>query len=604
MDVSGRERTVLFLASPVFDAREVAFWRRLHEALQCQGLRLVLSSITPPSSKLEVAHIPAVPSIDTFWPRSPVEPAATLEGLGLDARVLLAREDVAGNPAILPAIETYRRQAVERVADTWLRTLAVLDPAVVVVWNGHRAVEMILDAVSRWIDVPVLYVERAPVAQTLFVDEGGLSAASDVARRAAWDVRDPRWHDCAIAVSRRIAAGGHTWWEQPDSHHGDAMALRRRLGIPADARVVLFASQLDGDTQQYLFSPHFSTNESAFRWLLDQLRGHDDIFLLGKQHPKCSKSAAFARALAESGVRGTWRTDVSIDDALAVADRVAAVNSTVLYEALARERPVLSMGGWLLGGRGAAYEVRDVARGREVVEAWLRADDAPARQQAWREGLAFLMSSCLYTYEPELEASGMLGARDLAERIGRLAARARGRHMERALPNRTRIALARYPCWFAPSESQWLDLDVWQRAHTLRSQLIAARAAADRGRRLVIWGAGQAGRVTEALLARIGVTIDAFVTSTPQATHVGGRPLLSPSAVCNAPRDVFVLVASVAGHEIVPALVTAGATPGEDFFVLDCDVLADASRDLSQDLTAVRERPSALRTEAAHTVAC
>ena len=613
-DAPGPTRAALFFAWPVFDATEVAFWRRLSDALQCEGLRLVLVSPRTPPADLGVAHIPAIPSVDTFWPMRSDEPAVALHELTLDVAALLAREEAAGSAAVLTAVERYRHRAMEGIADHWLRTLETLDPAVVVIWNGQHVVEIILDAASRWVGVPVLYVERAPIAQAMFADDRGLSAASDVARRVSWTVDDERWRTCATDAIRRMAAGRHTWWEQPESRNSDALTLRRELGIPAKARVLLFASQMDGDTQQFLFSPHFATNEAAFRWFLDQLRGREDVFVLGKQHPQCSKRATFARALAESGVHGQWRSDVSIDDALAVADRVAAVNSTVLYEALARERPVLSMGGWLLGGRGAAYEVTDLAKGRGVVEAWLRADNADARQRAWREGLAYLLSSCLYTYEPELEASGMRGARDLADRIGTMARRPRAPHLISRLAQRQRVALAPKSAWFLPGDSQLLELDGWQRAHTLRYHLLTARDEAERGRRLMIWGAGQAGRAAERLLAGLGVAIDAFVSSVPDATHVAGRPLLPPSAVCGAHRDVFVLIASMAAHDIVPMLVAGGATREKDFVVLDCNLLADAQRDLTGNIVAAAPadvmpapapvRPSGLRTTEARTAVC
>ena len=61
---------------------------------------------------------------------------------------------------------------------------------------------------------------------------------------------------------------------------------------------------------------------------------HDDV--CGPfHHPKSrTDPAAYERLLAASGVRGAWRTDLAIDDALAAADRVAAVNSTVILSFL------------------------------------------------------------------------------------------------------------------------------------------------------------------------------------------------------------------------------------------------------------------------------
>lgn len=602
VDALGPGRTVLFVAAATFDACEMAFYRRLRDALQRDDLHLVLMLFVAPPPDLGVTFVRMPPPVDTYWPEPSTGPAATLDDLTLDPDALLAREEVCASPAILPAVARHRRQALEAIADHWVRTIAAFEPAVVLNWNGHHVVDVILDAACHRARVPVLYVERAPMAQALFVDERGLSTDSAVVRRGSWAVDDDRWRSCATAAIARIAAGRHTWWEQPDSRDGDARALRRGLGIPLDARVVLFASQIDGDTQQYMFSPHFPTNEAAFRWLLARLGGHADVYVLGKQHPKCPRSAAFTRALAHSGIRGQWRADVSIDDALAVSDRVAAVNSTVLYEALARERPVLSMGGWLLGGRGAAHEVTDLAKGQSVVDAWLVAGDNDARQHIWREALAFLLSTCLYTYEPEMEGHGMPGAGTLAERIARFARVTPHRNQTRAPMHQRLSALAPRGAGLEPGDARW---GAWWRAQALRLQLLHARAEAGRGRRLMIWGAGDAGRIAHRLLERIGVTVDAFVSSMPDVTHVAGLPLLPAATVCGAQQDVFVLVASMAAHEIVPMLVAAGAA-AEDFTVLDCNVLVETSRDLAQPAAPVVTPASRAdrRTAADHMTVC
>ena len=221
-----------------------------------------------------------------FVPLERAEPGLTLADVGLTPPALLAREAAWGAPSVVPAIDSFRRRAMDDVTDDWFRTLNAIAPRAVVIWNGHHVIEMILDAVSRLGGVPTLYVERAPIPQALFADERGLSAESEVAHRKSWTVPDDRWRERADAVVRWLTAGAQTWWTQPASRGGEGDGLRRQLGIPDGARVVLFAAQVDQDTQQFLLSPHFESNLSAFAWLLDELRGRDDVFVLGKHHPK------------------------------------------------------------------------------------------------------------------------------------------------------------------------------------------------------------------------------------------------------------------------------------------------------------------------------
>jgi hypothetical protein len=576
------------VAWPQFDAAEVAFWQRLREALAGRSLQLVLASTTTPPPTLGVTHIPVIPSIDAFFPSQRVDPGISLTDLGLDPAALLTREAEWGAPSILPAIETFRRRAMDAIAGHWFHALAVLQPAAVVIWNGQHVIEMILDATCRHCRVPMLYVERAPIPQALFADERGLSAASEVAHRSAWTVSDALWHERAEAVVQWLTAGQRTWWAQPASRSADRAGVRRQLGIPDDACTVLFAAQVDQDTQQFLFSPHFASNLDAFAWLLDRLKGRQDVFVLGKHHPKSQTDpGAYGRRLAASGVPGAWQTNLAIGDAFAAADRVAAVNSTVLYEALARDLPVLAMGDWLLGGRAAAWELRTAAGGQDIIEAWLRAADHTAKKTAWREALAYLLSSSLYSYAPDVEATGVPGASALAARIADLAARSTGRSMPAAVIDRWLAAQSRGLAVMVPGD---VDVDrgvggregpdearEWRRAHTLRYQLMEAGAAVDRGRRLIVWGAGAGGRAVDALLARAAIKVAAFVSTSPDRSHVDGRPLLPPSdLVVTPPRD-FVLVASRASAEIVPALTSRGFASSEDYQVLDVDLLAALS---------------------------
>jgi hypothetical protein len=565
------------VAWPQFDAAEVSFWHRLRDALAGRDLQLVLASTSTPPSTLHVPHLPAIPTIDAYWPPRPLQPGASLAAIGLTAPALLAREAAWGAPSLLPAIDSYRRRAMDAVTEHWFQTMAALEPAAVAIWNGQHTTEMILEAVCRACAVPTLYVERAPIPQALFADERGLSAASAVAAEASWPVAAVEWEARADAVVRWLKQDRRTWWDQPASRGAAPGEMRRQLDVPDAARVILFAAQVDQDTQQFLFSPHFDRNLAAFAWLLDRLDGRDDVFVLGKHHPKSRTSpAVYERALADRRVRGAWCTDLSVDDALAVADRVAAVNSTVLYEALAQEKPVLAMGQWLLGGRGAAWEIDDLSRGAEVVDAWLQAGDRAERQAAWRRSLASLLSRCLYTYQPELEGAGVPGAAALATRMATLAAR--GERHASVATDRWIAAQAAAPSWTVPGDDPGVhDARDWQGAHALRHALLEAVAAVERGRRIVVWGAGAGGRAADALLAQAGARAAAFVSSSPDRSHVDGRELLSPADLGTSPRD-FVLVASRAAHEIVPALAALGFAPGEDYHVLSVDDLVALAR--------------------------
>jgi hypothetical protein len=568
---------VLLTAWPRFDLAEVRFWRALRDELHLRRLALVLASPCTAPPDLDVEHLTIATSVDGIWPMAPdTAPHDIISALGLDTEALLAREAAWSGPAIVPAVERARRVALAMLAREHLERLEALAPVATLLWNGHHVTELILAAACRRGGTPLLYIERAPLSDSLFVDEEGLSTASRVARQRTWPA-SPAWTRRAAAIAREMAKTHATWWEQPSRRIGGASALRTALGIADEARVVLFAGQVDQDTQSFLFSPHHETNLAAFAWMLDQLKRYPDVYVLGKQHPRSRTPAARYQALLDaSGVRGCWRSDVAIGDALDAADRVVAVNSTVLYEALARARPVLALGDWLLSGRGVAYEAtRDES---SVVDDWWRAVGHAAQRRRWPEALGHLLRRSVYSFETTGTRAGMLGAADLARRIARRAASS-GWRAPQALQRRMH-GVPRAPCCWTPDDTAAGDafrrVDAWRLGHALRHTLLAAIEAHRQKRRVLVWGAGAGGQQVRSMLRAAGGQVDAFVTSTGGRNRTGPRTI-APRGIRRAPVPDFVVVATVAHADVIPQLTAMRLAPEADYVVVDTDALAALS---------------------------
>jgi hypothetical protein len=583
----------LFFAWAQFDTAEVSFWRRLRDGLAGRGLRLVLATGDAAPEGLAVDHIQVPRRLDATWPcGSPGVGGLTPEAIGLDEAALLRRESDWGEPGIVPDVEEQRRQALGHLAGFWLSTLALLRPVVVVIWNGQHVPEQVLEALARRGGCPVLFAERAPVPRALFIDEQGLSAASAVAARHSWALDDPyRSRATADRVNERVAAGGLTWWEQPARRrHG--VDVRTRLGVRPGQLVLLFAGQVDEDTQQFLFSPHFPGNLEAFRWWLAQLRGRPDVVVLGKHHPRSSISPeAYRQALATSGVQGAWVDDVAIDEALEACDRVAAVNSTVLYEAMARRIPALVLGRWLVGGRGVAYEVDALADGPGIVDRWLRNDDGAMQVTRWRDALAYLIERAIFAYEPAPMTGGMRDDEALARRLQSQAAGGDGWQAPPALIDAAlRAPQDRAVPWWMPWDPEWpaqlharltSHAAEWQRWQWMREAVKRGRQAAREGRRLVVWGTGEAGRHAARLLRGTGVEPDVFGSSTAGGgVTCEGRDVIGPDGLrlgLDGPRD-YVLIATAGHVEVAAHLEGLGLTRPRDYDTFEIDDLLAAAR--------------------------
>jgi len=142
----------------------------------------------------------------------------------------------------------------------------------------------------------------------------------------------------------------------------------------------------------------------------------DEVFIVGKHHPRNLVPPQVFRQVV--GDMGVWIDDVPLGECLSQVDRVAAVNSTVLFEALMHRKPVLTLGQSILRGKGIAHEITCLEDGacRRLLRDWLAGDGAEERFSRWVDLGASLLSDCLFLMAPPA-GERYLGAACLAERL-------------------------------------------------------------------------------------------------------------------------------------------------------------------------------------------
>ncbi len=407
---------VLIHARGKMTPNETDFWVRLRMALRDRGWELVLMAHNvPKSGGMDVPLLIVPNGLDAVYDYAAMNywMPSTPPGPKNNDDMLLAQER-ARSP--LREDVERRRVALNFFREFYAAALLTVEPSLCLVWNGQHAQELILVDYCRQCGCPVGFIERAPFPGLIHVDEEGILGGSRLARKASFEwsddaVRD-HWHGVMSEVTRAYANAPKTWWEQPE--HRGADEIRKAFGIRPGMTVVLFAGQVDEDAQNLEYSPHFSGSLEAFTWFCKQLSTRPDVFILGKHHPKSSTPlSAFSAAVGDQGV---WTDQFSLNDCLGVACRVAAVNSTVLYEGLMKGIPVLALGQLLLIGKEIAYEVSFPDQAGRVIQAWLDGNGFEARLSRWKDFGAYALSSCFYSMESSAEAMGLQGAAGLAER--------------------------------------------------------------------------------------------------------------------------------------------------------------------------------------------
>lgn len=398
-------------------------WETLARELERHGCQLVLLSTTLPDPPVAfpvdlhpyllrdfARMFPAWAGEGENWHLAPGEAHWLKADMSRVGAGYGMEEALAG----LSAFRTY--------TETWLKELR---PAILLLADNTLAQTALLQRRAWDLHLPVLIYERGLLPDTLMVESRGIQAWSDV--RTHWCLQempgvDPvRYEEIrSYYVTRRPEK-----YPQPQAPV-DAGSLRRQLGV-GDRKLVVFLGggfeanghSPKGGIRDRVFFPGFSTTEETLLALWRAVQRRGDAFLVFKPHPLDPNPYALARVEGIPVVR-----DVNVHALIEAADVVAAQYTTLQFEAVFWDKPVLLLARSAWWGRGATYEVT----GPEELDVQLdrsmsRQDWERIRERA-RAFVTWLMDAFLIGAAPEVPARRCLS--HFAEYLARVAMDCRG----------------------------------------------------------------------------------------------------------------------------------------------------------------------------------
>lgn len=350
--------------------------------------------------------------------------------------------DMRHSRAFLPDETAHEKERALFLLMQKLLTLAQPDAAIV--WNGMRDSRAAFTEAARSLSLPLFFAEKGYLAGSWFIDEQGIGPRSRGLRIEQKDLT-PSPPEFTAFIEDAITRGASAW-NQPlrrSTHE-----LRETLKIPPDRQLLFFAGQVDDDVNLQTFSEHFKTSLECLKWLVQTLPPNE-FFILVKPHPKGRTTPSeFQSVLGSTGLASAA---LNVHDAIALADCVASINSTVGIEASLAGKPVLQFG-------DTPYsELPFVACLSPIDNALEKLRDFLAAYRSRREDLralalayAYYLHRNMYAYQGDLSSSTRL--------LEKIAA---------AAPERRRKALAVSELATHLSEASVGEL--MQRGHVLRA---------------------------------------------------------------------------------------------------------------------------------------
>lgn len=417
-----KKHRVLILARGKMNADETVFWDRVNSVMLERGSECILLVHHEPETDcaFQWKLIPnmlsqvKLPELDSSWMNSRASDLPHLR----DKQLLELESLWRSQPTSLLKCRE-KELALFCVKDLLREIMSEVKPSLVVIWNGRHAIEEALADIARAVGCNLAWLERGPFPGTLQLDDKGILADSSVAKIDSWEWHNAdeqkRWLETFEMLRETYNNGATSWWAQPDSQGGDT--IRQKLGIADDKRIVVFFGQVDKDSQNLFFAPRFEDNLSAWKWLSDALKEEKDLFVVGKHHPKSRCKAAEYQSVVSDIENASWVEDISVNDAMEIADLVVAVNSSTLYEGLMRNIPALALGNSLLSNKSIAYNVKDIETPLADILKAITANDLKPRLERFRDFGAYLLANHLVTMRPEQETLRLNSQKVFAERL-------------------------------------------------------------------------------------------------------------------------------------------------------------------------------------------
>ena len=303
-------------------SQDIGFWETVRSTLAARGCRLVIAATA------DTTYVVRADRRLNLWKLTPTDRLRS----ELEARLDWDRLRLCA----LGYGETFDRTGIIEQALNLNLHLALERPDLVLIYNDRRRVGNLLRQLCILHGLPSLVVERLPWPAWISVDPGGMLQDCELFRNIPEP--SPEAQPLAREYERLAGSNATTWWTQPQdrsSAHLDAL-------IPPGKRVLLFAHQVDEDAQNFAYNPHFKDNAEALSWIVRSLPEDESVFVLGKHHPKATTPPALYSGIL--GRHGCWSTTHTMEECLARADAVVAVNSSLLFEAILTGKPVGSLG--------------------------------------------------------------------------------------------------------------------------------------------------------------------------------------------------------------------------------------------------------------------
>lgn len=232
-----------------------------------------------------------------------------------------------------------------------------LRPAFALFWSGTVPQSILFKGVFAEYSIPSYFVERGLLPESLIFDESGNGACSSMKKNIDLNLTPFNFEQIFEEVKSYFFINIIDKHEQPDYINGYDFLKQNNL---TGKRIIIFLGHWDvasgvnsaKDFQSFFNSPHFINTEDAYKSLVKFILNNKEIALIFKPHPFDSRIYE-----NDNNPRIIVDKKLNVRTLIEVADAVAVMSTTVQYEVLFYDKPLILLANSFLTGLNIGYEV-------------------------------------------------------------------------------------------------------------------------------------------------------------------------------------------------------------------------------------------------------
>lgn len=257
-----------------------------------------------------------------------------------------------------PDVELYKA-GLKKCFSAAHKIALTVKPAIALLWSATVPQSIIFKNVFTEYFIPTYFVERGLLPETLIFDESGNGACSSIKKKIDLGFVPQNFEHIYEEIKAYYFTNKIDKHEQPDYLSSSDFLEQQNL---AGKKIITFLGQWDvasgvnstNDYQSFLNSPHFTNTEEAFKSIVKFISDNENIALVFKPHPFDSKTYN-----KENNTRIIVDKKLNVRTLIESADVVIVMSTTIQYEVLFYDKPIVLLANSFLNGLNVGYEIKN-----------------------------------------------------------------------------------------------------------------------------------------------------------------------------------------------------------------------------------------------------